>query len=341
MTAATGAVAARRPRLRADSLLVRTLITAVVFLAFALTTNGFLNPQFTVYPLLRDTATLTVIGLAQLCALAIGQLNLAVGRMAAVAAMVAGYCYQILGLGLIEGALLGLTAAAATGALTGLIIVRAHVNAFIVTLAMDFALLGLVLAFYQAFTAPLNAFTVKPEGMDLIRNGSLNGLCIGDMCGPSWVPVLFLFSLLIVALVSVFFSRTTLGRELLATGSNERTARLSGIPTERRIVQAHTLSGLLAGLAGIMLAMTNGSFSAAIGENLLIPSFLGPVLGGTPMTGGFVSAPGTAVGTFLTQTIRQGLTLKGIGLDWLNIALGLVLLAALSVGQIRRRRGRS
>jgi ribose/xylose/arabinose/galactoside ABC-type transport system permease subunit len=59
------------------------------------------------------------------------------------------------------------------------------------------------------------------------------------------------------------------------------------------------------------------------------------------MTGGFVSAPGTAVGTFLTQTIRQGLTLKGIGLDWLNIALGLVLLAALSVGQIRRRTGRS
>ena len=341
MTAATTTAVSRRPRIRADSLLVRTLITLGVFLAFAVTTAGFLNPLFTIYPLLRDTATLTVIGLAQLCALAIGQLNLAVGRMAAVAAMVAGFSYQFLGLGLIEGAILGLVAAALIGALTGIIIVKSHVNAFIVTLAMDFALLGLVLAFYQAYTAPLNAFTVKPEGMDLIRNGSLNGVCIGGICGPSWVPVLFLFSMVIVAIVGVFFNRSTLGRELLATGSNDRAARLSGIPTERRIIQAHTLSGLLAGLAGIMLAITNGSFSASIGEGLLIPSFLGPVLGGTPLTGGFVSAPGTMVGTFLTLTIRQGLTLRGIGLDWLNIALGLVLLLAISAGQIRRRRGRS
>ncbi len=93
--------------------------------------------------------------------------------------------------------------------------------------------------------------------------------------------------------------------------------------------------------AGIMLAFTNGSFSASIGEGLLIPSFLGPVLGGTSMMGGAVSAVGTLIGTFLTLTIRQGLTLRGIGLDWLNIALGLVLLLAISAGQIRRRRGRS
>lgn len=341
MTATTPDVRRRSPHLRADALAVRTLITLGVFALFAWSTPALLNPTFAVLPLLRDTASLTIIGLAQLAALSIGQLNLAVGRMAAVAAMVAGFSYQFLGLGLVPGAILGLAVAAAIGALTGLIIVRSHVNAFIVTLAMDFALLGLVLWFYQATTGALNAFTIKPDGMDTLRNGSLGGLCVGGACGPTWVPLLFLVSLVIVGLVSLFFGRTTLGRELLATGASERTARLSGIPTDRRVIQAHTLSGLLAGAAGIMLAFTNGSFSASIGEGLLIPSFLGPVLGGTSMMGGAVSAVGTLVGTFLTLTIRQGLTLRGIGLDWLNIALGTVLLIALSVGQVRRRRGRS
>ncbi|MFN8622425.1 MAG: ABC transporter permease [Chloroflexota bacterium] len=342
MTAATETAGRRRgPQLHADALAVRSLVTLGVFAAFAWTTPALLNPQFTILPLLRDTSALTVIGLAQLAALAIGQLNLAVGRMAAVAAMVAGFSYQVLGLGLVPGALLALAVAAAIGALTGFIIVRSHVNAFIVTLAMDFALLGLVLWFYQVTTGAINAFTVKPDGMDAVRNGTLGGLCVAGVCGPSWVPVLFVVALIIVGLVSLFYGRTTLGRELLATGASERSARLSGIPTERRVIQAHTLSGLLAGTAGLMLAITNGSFSASIGQDLLIPSFLGPVLGGTSMVGGAVSAVGTLIGTFLTLTIRQGLTLRGIGLDWLNIALGLVLLLALSVGQIRRRRGRS
>ena len=101
------------------------------------------------------------------------------------------------------------------------------------------------------------------------------------------------------------------------------------------------LAGLLAGTAGIMLAYTNGSFSAAIGDQLLIPSFLGPVLGGTSLLGGSVAVVGTLVGTFLTLTIRYGLQLRGIGLDLLNMALGIVLLVAISAGQIRRSRGRS
>ena len=340
MSAAEG-VAGRTSRIGLSPLAVRVLIAAGVFIAFALTTPGLLNPTFTILPLLRDTASLAIIGLAQLCALSIGQLNLAVGRMAAVAAMVAGFAYQVLGVGIVEGALLGLIVAALIGVLTGVIIVRSRVNAFIVTLAMDFALSGIVLAFYQALTQATNAFTVKPAGMDDLRNGTLGSLCVGGVCGPAWFPYLLVISLVIVALVAVFFDRSTLGRELLATGANEKAARLSGIPTERRVILAHTLAGLLAGTAGIMLAYTNGSFSAAIGDQLLIPSFLGPVLGGTSLLGGSVAVVGTLVGTFLPLTIRYGLQLRGIGLDLLNMALGIVLLVAISAGQIRRSRGRS
>jgi ribose transport system permease protein len=67
----------------------------------------------------------------------------------------------------------------------------------------------------------------------------------------------------------------------------------------------------------------------------MIPSFLGPVLGGTLLTGGAVSVIGTLLGTTLTQVIRQGLTLLGIGLESLNVYLGAILLLALSANRIR------
>jgi ribose transport system permease protein len=85
-----------------------------------------------------------------------------------------------------------------------------------------------------------------------------------------------------------------------------------------------------------MLAYANGSFTAAIGSQFMLPSFLGPVLGGTLLAGGAVAVLGTFIGTMLTLVIRQGLSVQGIGLETLNIALGLVLLAALSLGQIQK-----
>jgi ribose transport system permease protein len=101
---------------------------------------------------------------------------------------------------------------------------------------------------------------------------------------------------------------------------------------------AHSLSGTLAALAGIMLAATSGSFSAAIGSEFMLPSFLAPVLGGTLLAGGVVSALGTVIGTLLTTTIRWGLSVAGLGFETLNIALGTVLLVALSVQRLQSMR---
>ena len=324
----------RLSALATDQRVILGVLIIALFIGFTLQTPNFLNGQFVLFPLVRDTAIITIVGLAQLVALSIGHLNLAVGRMAAVAAMVAGYSYERLGWDLIPGLLLGLAAAAAIGALTGYIIVKSQVNAFIVTLAMDFALLGLVTFTYISLTDAA-AFTVKPEGMDFIRQSSLANVCLVGWCGPSIIPLILFPSLIVVALISFLYAKTRFGRELLASGANLRAARLSGIPVDTRIIQAHTLSGLLAGLSGILLAYVNGSFSAAIGSELMLPSFLGPILAGTLLTGGYVAVFGTFLGTLLTLTIRQGLLVQGIGLETLNIALGIILLLALSANKIR------
>lgn len=315
------------------------VLIVVLFIGFGLVNPMFFNGKFVVFPLLRDTAMYAVVGLAQMCALSIGHLNLAVGRQAAVAAMAAGFAYERLDMSLIPGAVIGLVVGALIGALTGWIIVKSGAHSFVVTLAMDFVLLGLVTLIYSSTTSAA-AFTTKPAGMDALRNSSLADICVGSVCGSPMIPVLVLPSL--VAVVAVFwaYTRTSFGRELLATGANIRTAQLSGIPTGRRIIQTHTLSGLLAGFAGLLLAVTSGSFSAAIGSEFMIPSFIGPVLGGTLLMGGFVSVLGTVLGVGLTGVIRQGLTVQGVSVDMLNIALGVVLLLALSAQRLQTVRVR-
>ncbi len=319
-----------------DQRIVLSLLTVGLFIFFGLKNSAFFSIDFVLYPMLRDGATLTVIGLAQLCALSIGHLNLAVGRMAAVSALAAGASYEYLHVSLVPGVLIGLITGALLGALAGLIIVKSQVNAFIVTLAMDFALLGFVTFIYVTFTGATAAFTTKPNGLDYWRNTSLSQYCVGGICGPKIVPMMLFPAIIALILVGFMFSKTRLGRELLSTGSNVRAAKLSGIPVDRRIITAHTLSGLLSALAGVMLAFTNGSFTASIGSQFMLPSFLGPVLGGTLLIGGSVAVFGTFVGTMLTLVIRQGLSVQGIGLETLNIALGLVLLTALSLGQIQK-----
>ncbi len=309
------------------------LIIALV-IVFGSLRPTFFDEQFVVFPLLRDIATLTVVGLSQLAVLSIGHLNIAVGRMAAFGAMFTGMSYDLWHFPLYAGLVVGVVAGAAIGALTGLIITASGVNSFVVTLAMDFALLGLVSLVYSELTEAA-AFTTKPPGMQELRQYSLADLCVGPVCGSSAIPQLAIFAVLAMILVGYLFSRARAGREMLMVGSNQVAAELSGIAVNRRIVGAHALSGALAALAGFMLAVTGGSFTAGIGGEFMLPSFLGPVLGGTLLTGGFVSVLGTFLGTSLTQVVRQGLTMLGASVQSLSIWLGAILLAALSVDRVR------
>lgn len=309
------------------------LIIALVAV-FGTLRPAFFDERLVLFPLLRDISTLTVVALAQMVVLSVGHMNLAVGRMAAFGALFAGFGYDRLGLPLPLGLLLCLAAGAAIGALTGWIIARTGVSSFVVTLAMDFALLGLVSLAYSALTENA-AFTTAPAGVDELRSYSLADICVGPVCGSPAVPQLAQFTVLALAVLGFLYSSTRTGRELLLTGANPAAAELSGIPTRRRIVTAHAMSGLLAALAGFMAAVGTGTFRASIGDYFMLPSFLGAVLGGTLLTGGVVSVVGALLGTSLVGVIRKGLDLLGVGLESLNIYLGCVLLLALSADRVR------
>ena len=103
-------------------------------------------------PLQADISVYAVVGLAQLMVLSFGHMNMAVGRMAAMSAFAMGLAYDRFGVPLLVGLAIGLAVGTLLGALAGLIISRTGVNSFVVTLALDFALVGLITILYTRFT---------------------------------------------------------------------------------------------------------------------------------------------------------------------------------------------
>lgn len=302
-------------------------------LLFSSLRPSFLNVDLTLVPMQADLSVFAIVGLAQMSVLALGHMNLAVGRMAALSAFAAGFTYDRLDAPLVLGLVVALVVGALIGTLAGLIITTTGVNSFVVTLALDFALLGLVSLLY-GWTTDGVAFDVRPAGMDKLRFDTMADYCTGPVCGPE-IPLVAPFALAAIVTVGFLFRFSRIGREILMTGASIRTARLSGIPVSRRIVQAHGLSGLLCGLGGFLLAVNNGAFSATIGDTFLLPSFLAPVLGGTILAGGAVSVLGTVLGATLASVIQKGLNLLEFQVDQLQILIGAVLLAALSLDRVR------
>jgi len=135
--------------------------------------------------------------------------------------------------------------------------------------------------------------------------------------------------------LTILFHFTALGREILAVGANARAARMSGVRVGRVIVVAHTLSGLLAAVAGLMTMAKLGSAIPAIGRDWLLPSFLAPVLGGTLLSGGAVSIGGTILGALLIATLRAGILTLQVANFWLQLFLGLVLLCSVALDRYR------
>ena len=275
---------------------------------------------YNLYALGFTISVTATVGLAQVAVLSVGQFNLALTAIGAIVGILAGWLMQTLGvpwpLALIAAIAFGCLA----GALQGLVIIVTGINPFIVSLALAAAYFGAMLGLTRG-----ESFNRLPA--EYVGIGRLYVL---------GVPVLLLICLLVAVTVAVLFHRTALGRQMLATGANPRTALMSGVPTRRIVLFAHVLSAALVGLAAVMLVARLGSAQPSLGAEWLLPSFAAPVLGGTLLTGGKVSVAGTVLGALLLAVIANGLVLFGVSAYWYQTLLGIVLLAALAVDRSRQ-----
>jgi ribose transport system permease protein len=296
------------------------IINLGFWLAFIFTAEGFLT-DFNLFSLLRFAAVQVMIGYAQMITLGVGEMNLSVGAIGVIVAMFTGGLMQALHIPTLLAVILGLLFALIPGAINGLLVVFTGINSFIITLATSSIYTGLMLISTKA-----KAFDTLPE--DFVNFGRLR---LFDL----FISPLVIITLLVAAALLVLFRYTVFGREMLAVGANRRAALMSGVSTPRIIILAHTLSGLLAGLAGIMLISMLGSAIPSIGGDWLLISFAAPAIGGTIISGGYVSVFGTLMGGLLFGTLANGILLLNVSTFWLNLFIGLVLLLAVGLDRLR------
>ncbi|MEV6299920.1 ABC transporter permease [Actinoplanes sp. NPDC051861] len=297
------------------------VIVATGFVALAFATGGNLLSAGTLEAFFRFLAVPIVIGLSQMVVLAVGQMNLSVGALTGFCAMAAAWLMLEAGLPAPIAVLAALALGLAVGVANGALVVLTRINGFIVTLATMTIIQGL----RYGVNGP-DTFQGYSEGLRAFGRASILGL-----------PAVFLVAIAVAVLVALFFSRTVTGRQLLASGGSPFAARLSGISNDRSLIIAHALSGLLAGVAAVITVSASGSVNATIGDDLLLPSFAAPIIGGVALTGGMVSVVGTVLAAFLVRLVDVMQAQFGINPRWVDLIIGAVVLGAVLLGTVRQR----
>lgn len=281
------------------------------------------HPRFTsgfnIYVLLISFSLWSMVALAQMVTLAVGQLNLAVGAMGGLVAIAFGGLMEAWGVPIPLAILAGLGIGVLTGFLNGILTVGTGINGFIITLATLSAYKGINLGITEA-----QPFSDIPDAVKAFGNASL---------GP--VPYLLLVPAGVGVAAWVVMNRSLIGRYMLAAGGNPHAAELSGISPRRIVVMAHVLSGLLAAIGGMLAVARLQSAQPTIGDDWLIISFAAPILGGAVLGGGHVSVVGTLLGVAVISLINNGLVLMQIDPYWVQLLLGGLILAAVGINRWR------
>ena len=302
-----------------------TLLAVVVvgFAALAVTSGGDLLRGPAIQTVLTYVAVPVLIGLAQMVVLAVGQMNLSVGALGGFTAVLMGSMMGDAGWPAWLAVLAGIALATAIGAVNGLLVVFTRINGFVVTLATMTVLIGL---------------QYRVVGTRTIANYS-PGLKALGAASVAYVPVILLVAVVVAVAVAVFVRRSVPGRWLLASGGNPLAARLSGISNDRILVLAHTLSGLIIGIAAMVTVASAPGVNSSIGGDWLLPSFAAPIIGGVALTGGSVAVLGTVLAAFVVRLVDVARAQFSLDPSWVSLVVGVVVLGTVVLTQRRRRRG--
>ncbi|MEG3135136.1 ABC transporter permease [Rouxiella sp. T17] len=271
-------------------------------MGFQLPELGFLALAMMI-PMLSGGIDLSIIATANLCALTVAY------TLTHFLPETQGLSWGLLQVGAI---LVGLLLAALVGLINGILVAYLRVPPMLATLGTMTAVKGLAIGLSHG-----NVISGFPAPVVFIGNGTLFG-----------VPfALIIFALAIIPL-SIFVNKTPLGNSIAMIGSNERATQYSGINTRRSLVWVYLISGLLAGVAGIIMMARFDSANAAYGESYLLVAILAAVLGGVDPLGGFGRVSGVILSLLILQLMSTASILLGLS-QFITLALwGAILLLA-------------
>ncbi len=232
------------------------------------------------------------------------------------------------GWGIVIALVIGILA----GLINGLLITKGHIPDFITTMGMSNVIRGAALLVTGGLPVPshITATEMKgylPDQMVWLGNGNAFGL-----------PVAGIIAILIVVLGWYILRYTVLGRSIYAVGGNKVAARVSGINVDRTKIMTYVLSGLVAAVAGFVLAGRLNSANALMADGEDLRSIAAAVIGGANLAGGYGGAVGTLIGALTMGVLSNGLNLMNVSAFWQRVIYGLIIVGVVLFDQWRRRK---
>lgn len=294
------------------------LLPFIVILVLAIVlVPGFLSGA-NIRSILVDASIVAIVGYGMTLAIAIRGLDLSVGAAAALSSVVTAGTINALGapVGVVVGLIVGLV----VGLINGLLVAYLRIPAFVATLATMGVAKGAALLYTGG-----QRITISDTGFRRLATGSVLG-----------IPGPFLLAVALCGVTFLLLQRTRFGRHVCAVGGNPSAAREAGLNERRLTVIVFGLSGVAAGIAGVLIASQLGSVDATPIQGLELQAIAITVLGGTSLAGGAGNLPGTFIGALLLAMISASLNLRNIPGYYQYLALGLLLLLALSLDTVRQ-----
>ncbi|MGV3662006.1 MAG: ABC transporter permease [Prosthecobacter sp.] len=276
----------------------------------------------------NQIAVIAILAIGMTIVIITGGIDLSVGSLIALSAVITAMIVRdfcggtgATAVGMFAAGLGGMALCGGCGLISGAFITRLRMPPFIVTLAMMLVCSGLA----YRLAENQSVYQVPDSFVGLGRGADLFGL-----------PNAVVLMLVLYTAAHILMTQTRFGRHVYAVGGNGEAAFISGVPVRRVVLIAYVICGLLAGLGGVVTASLLKSGSPTYGQMYELYVIAAVVVGGTSLSGGKGTMPGTLIGAFIIAVIQNGMNLTNVESNTQKIVLGLVILAAVLVDRVRK-----
>ncbi|HYM56458.1 MAG TPA: ABC transporter permease [Solirubrobacteraceae bacterium] len=276
-----------------------------------------------------DAAVLLVLAVGSTYVIVTAGIDLSVGSVLVFSGVVAAKLMNEVGGNgwgvILLGLFASLAAGLAWGLFNGVLVAKAKLPAFIVTLGS----LGMSLGAAYLITGGVDEREVPFRLVSEVGIGRVLG-----------IPYLVLIALAVAGVLGIVLAQTRFGRYTYAIGSNEEAVRRAGVNVDRHLIKIYALAGILSGLAGFMNLARFGTTTIGGHATDNLNAIAAVVIGGTSLFGGIGSILGTVFGVFIPAVLQNGFVIVGVQAFWQQVAVGAVLILAVYLDQMRRSRQR-
>ncbi len=301
------------------------LVASILCFGFA---HNFLTPS-TLSLILKQVTVVGIVAIAQTIIILTAGIDLSVGAILVISAMVMGRLATIQELPVFLAIPCGMAIGTVMGAFNGVLVTKARIPPFIVTL-------GTVYIFNSLKFWYTGSESVRPADLESKAPGLLwfgNSI---NVAGATFIYGSFAL-IFLAALVWYLLNRTAWGRHVYAIGDDPEAAKLSGIQIDRTLISVYALAGLIIGFGSWIAISRVGSISPIAFETVNLDSITAVVIGGTSLFGGRASIAGSVLGAMIVGVFFTGLALVGVQSYWQWFAMGCLVIGAVAIDQWLRR----